>query len=178
MRRREVVELEFHAVDRHRLLGLGRPESAVDLPAVRPGRRRQCGFQFLLVVLVGDDLDPGRVGDQTVDVIAITVCEEDGRDRLRRDLRDLRQQVLGSRFRLRIDDQDAGPADDNGAVSAGPAEAAQTSGFSFFILIGGGACAGLAAALADLPGPSRAARQRARHHGGRKQHRFRNPRHA
>ena len=79
----------------------------------------QRGLLFLLVVLLGDDLDACGEGGEAVDVVAVAVGEDDGGDWLRCDLGDVVEEFLAAGFRgLRVDDDDAAGSDDDGAVAA------------------------------------------------------------
>jgi hypothetical protein len=66
-------------------------------------------------------------------MIAVAVCQKDGADRLRSDLADLREKILGACFGLLgVDDDHAGLSDVDGAVASRAAEPYPDIGLQLF----------------------------------------------
>ena len=114
------MEFELHAFDFETLFIL-RDHLRGEMIGGRraPATRGQRSLLLLLVVLLRDDFNAGGERGESVDMVSVAVRENDGGDRLRRDLRDILQQFFpAGRGRLGVDDDHAFVADDDAAVSA------------------------------------------------------------
>ena len=84
-----------------------------------------------LRVLLHDDVDRRRELHVAADVIAVRVRVDDRRHRLRRQLLDLVEDRLAPARILRVDDDDAVGADEDGGVAAAASSSMKRLSFSF-----------------------------------------------